>query len=549
MPPKMRKRWIHRSTEGLHVTSPLPSPSGSNVSLGSVLDDGQVELGSSDAKDMPPPPMPANLDPTTVSSIPHPSSPRVFTGKLSSLSPFSGAQIPDPQAVHSPSTPFANLSLLSPTVSHSSNSSPLSPKLSILTSSFLSVPLTSSPDVDSSEPMPMDVDKGAYNSIQIQHPPPQDTRSLSPQHLASSEPLKRVPSPPKSEVEFPYPTSPVQQLSAVPERMEDAEPPLAQSPLCAPAPPPPPPPPAVKVKMSLKDFAMRKKKQREEELARAAAMSPDSPCGSGQPAVVMASELPPRNSSGSHGAKEAPDGDSPMIPTEIVGAINGVMDPVFLSERSGRVESESSLYSLPQINGVLSLSPTRTEAALVIPTRKDSQLEGDIGVLKSSIPVIDGAISNGDTSTHHGVSPPSSRTPSPSLTDSEDSETGANTARGILPPTQPRSFAASATSGLSSNNNLPHRLPPSSTYRPGSSYVPPSVPASVRPLPSGPRALRAGMGGFASQPAAPFTPVRGFPAAHFAGVPRGPSADRDRDRGWAGVARGRGRGTASSWGR
>jgi uncharacterized protein len=502
---------------------------------------------------MPPPPMPANLDPTTVSSIPHPSSPHVFTGKLSSLSSFSGAQMPDPQALHSPSTPFANLSLLSPTASHSSNSSPLSPKLSILTSSFLSVPLTSSPDVDSSEPMPMDVDKGACNSVQIQHLPPQDTRSSSPQHLASSEPLKRVPSPPKGKVESPCPTSPMQQPSAVPESMEDAEPPRAQSPLCAPVPPPPPPPPpAAKVKMSLKDFAMRKKKRREEELARAAAMSPDSPSGSGQPAAVIASELPldaDRDSSGSHGAKGAPDGDSPMVPTEIVGAVNGVTDPVFLSERNGRVESESSLYSLPRINGVLSPSPTRAEAAHVIPTRKDSQLEGDIGVLKGSMPVTDGAISNGDTSTHHGVSPPSSRTPSPSLTDSEDSETGANTARGILPPTQPRSFAASATSGLSSNNNLPHRLPPSSTYRPGSSYVPPSVPASVRPLPSGPRALRAGMGGFASQPAAPFTPVRGFPAAHFAGVPRGPSADRDRDRGWAGVARGRGRGTASSWGR
>jgi uncharacterized protein len=47
MPPRMRKRWIHRSTEGLHAASPLPSPSGSHVSLGSVLDEGQIELVSS----------------------------------------------------------------------------------------------------------------------------------------------------------------------------------------------------------------------------------------------------------------------------------------------------------------------------------------------------------------------------------------------------------------------------------------------------------------------------------------------------------------------
>jgi hypothetical protein len=40
MPPKMRKRWIHRSTEGLSAASPIPSPSGSNVSL-------DEELGSS----------------------------------------------------------------------------------------------------------------------------------------------------------------------------------------------------------------------------------------------------------------------------------------------------------------------------------------------------------------------------------------------------------------------------------------------------------------------------------------------------------------------
>ncbi|KAI0054838.1 hypothetical protein BV25DRAFT_376853 [Artomyces pyxidatus] len=45
MPPKMRKRWIHRSTEALRAPSVSASPSGSMVSLGSVL-------GIGDADDM-----------------------------------------------------------------------------------------------------------------------------------------------------------------------------------------------------------------------------------------------------------------------------------------------------------------------------------------------------------------------------------------------------------------------------------------------------------------------------------------------------------------
>ena len=44
MPPKMRKRWIHRSMEGLPAVSPSLSPCGSNISLGSVLDEGQMEV-------------------------------------------------------------------------------------------------------------------------------------------------------------------------------------------------------------------------------------------------------------------------------------------------------------------------------------------------------------------------------------------------------------------------------------------------------------------------------------------------------------------------
>ena len=47
MPPKMRKRWIHRSTDGLRSASPFHSSCGSNDSLGSVLDESQMNLESS----------------------------------------------------------------------------------------------------------------------------------------------------------------------------------------------------------------------------------------------------------------------------------------------------------------------------------------------------------------------------------------------------------------------------------------------------------------------------------------------------------------------
>ena len=47
VPPRMRKRWIHRSTEGLRSVSPVASPCASNDSLGSVLDEGQMELDAS----------------------------------------------------------------------------------------------------------------------------------------------------------------------------------------------------------------------------------------------------------------------------------------------------------------------------------------------------------------------------------------------------------------------------------------------------------------------------------------------------------------------
>ena len=433
----------------------------------------------SDTKDMPPPPMPANLDPTTVSSIPLSTSPRVLISKLSSLPSLSGTQTSDPPASPSPSTPFANLSLLSPTASYSSNSSPLSPKLSTLTSSFLSITST----------LAFPPDPGA---IQMDVDP--DARSPSPQSLSSSEPLRRVLPPPMSRVESPSPASPSRQSSGT---LPDAEPPpVHSSPRTTASPPPPPILQAVpKVKMSLKDFAIRKRKQREEEQARAVVLPTDS--------------LSP---------SDPPSSEASRDPDDSVG---DVATPRVATRSKCDVESHSE-----------------SESGIVRAASPGALRDPAAG---ATTPITNGVLRR----LSRAASPP----PSPS--DSEDSE--ASTTR-MAPPTHPRSFSFSSTTTTTVAAPAPHRLPPSSTYRPGSSYVPPSIPAAVRPLPSGPRALRVGTNGVvaATTTGAPFaSPVRGFQAAQFAGVPRGPSADRDRDRGWAATVRGRGRGTtsSSSWGR
>ena len=403
-------------------------------------------------------------------------------------------------------------------------------------------------------------------------------RSPSPQPLSSSEPFTRVQSSPKSQVEPLSPASSPHLSPAAPEPLVDPDPPRARSPPLAALTPSPLKVP--KVKMSLKDFAMRKKKQREEELARATALPPSPASRNGESVDVSPdsdqSLDPARNPGVSDGSSEA-SAEETATPRAPIVVIDSAAEPAVLRGSTTHIGPGSSLYTLPGINDVhfdTSLASTLAEIAQVIPSGKGCQLRDDIGAMKGSTPVTHGVECNGDTGGDlNSVSPRSSRTPSPSLTESEDSETGNGMPiRSMLPPpTQPRSFTvnASATSPVLASSGgggaFPHRLPPSSTYRPGSSYVPPSIPPSVRPLPSGPRALRAGMGGgFASgqqQQQQQQSVTRGYGHLHphghphgpgsFAGVPRGPSSsvERERDRGWVGLIRGRGRGAASSWGR
>lgn len=101
------------------------------------------------------------------------------------------------------------------------------------------------------------------------------------------------------------------------------------------------------------------------------------------------------------------------------------------------------------------------------------------------------------------------------------------------PPSAPRSFKLG---GLSPSH--PPSLPFASRSAGGPLSLPqrPPLPPGLRPLPSGPRALRAAAA--ASSVSSPSLPVRTFGSVGvsggggfgFGGVPRGPSADRDRER-------------------
>ncbi len=170
--------------------------------------------------------------------------------------------------------------------------------------------------------MQMDVDKDPLDSHSTRHPPLLSARSPSPQSLSSSEPLRRVQPPPMSRVESPRPASPPRQTSSVPGPLPDAEPPPAHSSprTDASSPPPSSPQATPKVKMSLKDFAMRKKKQREEEQARAAVLPSDS--------------LPPSGQSGASAAVDPPSSDAARDPNGCEHAARDVAAPRVATENN-----------------------------------------------------------------------------------------------------------------------------------------------------------------------------------------------------------------------
>ncbi|KAF8637223.1 hypothetical protein AX17_002974 [Amanita inopinata Kibby_2008] len=136
MPPKMRKKWIHRESEALRESSARcsESPSSSVVSLGGLVNEGGAGLGirmesgvDADAYQMPPPPVPPKRTPDASLAT----SPASSFARLSLLSPI----IPGPANAPVPGStrtwsPLSQLQNDAPnTTSQPSPSSPSSPSL------------------------------------------------------------------------------------------------------------------------------------------------------------------------------------------------------------------------------------------------------------------------------------------------------------------------------------------------------------------------------------------------------------------------------------
>ncbi|KAF4585096.1 hypothetical protein EYR40_001932 [Pleurotus pulmonarius] len=397
MPPKMRKRWIHKNSDALKeiarrdvspesqiqsITAHAAEEVSMDVSEG--CGDGQPQVIQAPllnrmsidtlvhprATDMPPPPMPAALDPTTITSIPP--TRQVLSPAFDFASP---APVTSNPVSTSPTTSFAKLSLLSPVIHRSPPMDTTSPLLRAIPGISTNVPTTPPKSPMPSSPPPGVDEKPVANDIDevrpttppsmelpasLQRrtsPPTTDVDEASPEvnnevvdgsteaketsveetplSLTSPE-AEPVPPPPPpldpdestslvvNEVDdmavdetpsgpsservlllSPTPASPLaetlpssmpgEQLSPVVVEHElskdesqdagvdDNSQPRQDEP--HPPTPPPPPQPAPKVKLSLKDFAMRRKKQREEEMAKVQPLSAacDAPASQSSP--------------------------------------------------------------------------------------------------------------------------------------------------------------------------------------------------------------------------------------------------------------------------
>ncbi|KAF7980235.1 hypothetical protein HWV62_39361 [Athelia sp. TMB] len=316
-------------------------------------------------------------------------------------------------------------------------------------------------------------------------------------------------------------------------------------------PSPPSPPPAPKVKMSLKDFAMRKKKQREEEMAKGVVeggLTVDTHAIGGEHAPSVSPVDVPMN------------GDVGMSALEVNGAKpGGAKDDVREMKAEGKENVPADRSDQPKeeplLNGNVPDEPMQVDGApapepIRIPSPSapswldqirsftskgiPPSLPTDTIIVHSSVPLTPAA-------------KPSQPEPPPSI--SASSKRAANGSRAQTPtrrqsvpvrppPTEDGEIPSPATGGHKSSSFQPRAHTPPTQPRSFSMAVPASVGSSspgaapprrpsqpARLPPSGPRALRPG-----HVPGSLAPRMRG-------GIPRGPSADRDRldmdrERGW-----------------
>jgi hypothetical protein len=321
---------------------------------------------------------------------------------------------------------------------------------------------------------------------------------------------------------------PAQEQSPTSHRSRTPSPPLQ--------PPPPPPPSPPKVKLSLKDFAMRKKRQREEE--------------------EIAKSVKAQN-------YQANGMDIDVQSTESIDGAG-----VLISEE----KTDDSGVPVP-VNDMRSEEPQLPNACLRLKHPPSSSLSpcshGRVDSLQAKMEIVENAItSEGERSMPSSCTP----FPPPSGTDGSDRErhgegvvttvsdcnsSGTSREDGEIPsrrtspkifpansfvprshtpPTQPRSFGTGGSTGFPSQMTPAY---PRRTVQDVPSTTP-MLTSSGRPLPSAPRALRA-----MSQASTGRTIPTSIPSSF---IPRGPSADRererdrDRDRAWP-AGRGRGGGS------
>ncbi|KZT68445.1 hypothetical protein DAEQUDRAFT_692349 [Daedalea quercina L-15889] len=656
LPPKLRKRWIRHASESLRATHPDVSDEPHIGVIGhpgteahiQESDDKTDELMQVDeppvdpaAAAMPPPPLPprlAALSPRTPPSIALPST-------------FS---TPGSSDTLSPSTRFANLSLLSPVIHGPSpyfaanaarrhSTSPTPPPAVSPPAQLPDHP--SEQDATGKEPgniSPPVISRRSLSLPQVvtsvaeeveSHPPlqePTPVESLSPpaaerplspstsvtpekrnmglsshsiaqDRLPAEEPVSSVPmdistdQPERSDTpqlhDVTMSSATVPSISITEERTDPPpEPmaPLAEEPVQAKRSPSPPPRPSSpsKVKMSLKDFALRKKKQREQEASkvqeRRSSVAPSDQGSSlpttpvGQPATLVESpgirttSLVPASESLAPGISTAPSLGEAMASPPVTAPGNkplmesGPSASGSAEERLDRardapahethglkleVMEPSVLPDAPMSNGYHSAPSTRPVEPSTHTTQPKTDAEPVVkarDVAKNERPR---APFNGTT---RGFSPQegNSRVPKSGTRSPRREHTHAGTGdashedgeiispppkslplppRSNSPPTHPRSFYSP-------------RGPASSTSRrPFRHQTLQNTLLPDRHLPNAPRALRDFS--FSSPSSRPL----GGPS-----LPRGPSADRDRvewerERAWAPSSRGRGRG--GNWNR
>ncbi|KAJ3489708.1 hypothetical protein NLI96_g1924 [Meripilus lineatus] len=391
-------------------------------------------------------------------------------------------------------------------------------------------------------------------------PPPPKSPSLSKSPTPSPEsPPPPLKSPSVKEVALP-PASPTPTpKSPTP---KSPTPKLPTPPPKSPSPPPPLPPPT-KVKLSLKDFALRKRKQREEEAVKLASPvatqqtlppepelveKPPAPQVSSIPPEPLATTLPLPESSvpvpQSNHVHPPANGDTISDPR----VVNKMPPPVIEQPKPVHAVREDVLLNgivgkgVPTDSSSLHAKVELIESGLPQPTVVVAEVK-PVEPLKVEFPSLgkEGE-RNQRPPTSTSLAPPA--TPllrQPSREDGEilsppPQKPPPLAPRSHTPPTRPRFLSHSGAASPSSLSSLPpRRTVQSSSYRPSTQGSPPNS-----RIPSAPRALRN----------SGYSPPRSLAAPHHA--PRGPSADRDRDwdrdRSWS-SSRGRGRGSANGWSR